>query len=185
MNAESGQMTQASDMPGLQLPAPVCNLLYVDLPQASSLDAAMRLIEQVRQIMLGDGLLTVNGVTPAQASAQEGFDLQRLWSSNTEAYPVQGRKFKTMTPWTRQLLQRAEVFIAQGDAQMADVFDDRERISALGLHAIVNVPLRRNGRCVATFNVLGSRPEWQADELMLIRLLAVQATPWVTQSSTQ
>lgn len=182
MNGESGQMTQTSDVPGLQLPPAVCKLLYMDLPQASSLDAALSLIEQARQIMLGDGLLTVNLVTAAQAGIQEGFDLQRLWSSNTEAYPVQGRKFKTMTPWTRQLLQHAEVFVAQGDAQLASAFDDHERIAALGLHAIVNVPLQRGGHCVATFNVLSSKYEWQAQELMLIRLLAVLATPWVMKT---
>ena len=37
------------------------------------------------------------------------------------------------------------------------------------------------GRCVATFNVLGSRP--QPHEVMLARLLAVLATPWVLKSA--
>jgi len=39
------------------------------------------------------------------------------------------------------------------------------------------------GRCVATFNVLGSRPQWQPHEVMLARLLAVLATPWVLKSA--
>jgi GAF domain-containing protein len=182
MTIEAGKMIQMSGGPDLQLPPAVCKLLCMDLPQAANLNEAMNLIEQVRHIMLGNGLLTVNGVTPAQAGAPEGFDLQRLWSSNTDAYPLQGRKFKTMTPWTRQLLRRAEVFIAQGDAQMVDVFDDHERIAALGLHAIVNVPLMQGGRCVATLNVLSCRCEWQPHELLLIHLLAVLATSYVMQT---
>lgn len=163
----------------LQLSAAICALVCTDLARATSLDTAMAVIDRLRKMMLGDGLLTVNLVGASQPGSAEGFDLQRLWSSNPQAYPVAGRKRKTLTAWSCQLLQRGEVFVAQGDAEMAEVFDDHARIAALGLHAIVNVPMYRDGCCVATLNVLGSRPKWQPHEIMLARLLAVWATPWV------
>ena len=173
---------QNSGFEGLQLPAPVCALLCDVLPRANGLDAAMSVIDDVRQAMLGDGLLTVNKVSTLAASADE-FKLQRLWSSSVQAYPVAGFKIKTLTPWSCQLLLRHEVFVGEGDAALAAAFDDHARIKALGLHSIVNVPLLMKGCCAATFNVLGSQANWLPREVMLIRLLAVLATPWVLQES--
>ncbi len=168
----------------LQLPAAVCALLGEALPHASHFDAALSVIERVRQAMLGDGLLTVNKVDTLPASDGE-FELQRLWSSNLQAYPVAGLKRKTLTPWSRQLLLRHEVFIGEGDAALTAVFDDHARIMALGLHGVVNVPLLVDGRCAATFNVLGGRGQWLPRDIALIRLLAVLATPWVLQSASR
>jgi hypothetical protein len=165
----------------LQLPAAVCALLSEALPRAKSVDTALSVIERVRQAMLGDGLLTVNKVRALPASADE-FELQRLWSSNVQAYPVSGLKRKTLTPWSRQLLVRHEVFVGEGDAALTDVFDDHARIMALGLHGVVNVPLLDEGRCAATFNVLGGRAQWLPLDIALIRLLAGLARPWVLQS---
>lgn len=167
----------------LQLPAAVCALLCDVLPRATCFDAAMSVIEGVRQAMLGDGLLTVNKVSTLAARADE-FELQRLWSSNVQAYPIAGLKRKTLTPWSRQLLLRHEVFVGQGDATLTEVFDDHARITALGLHSIVNVPLLIEGRCAATFNVLGCQAQWQPHDVTLIRLLAILATPWILQGAS-
>lgn len=168
----------------LHLPAAACALICIDLAQATRLDAAMAVIDRLRQLMLGDGLLTVNLVAASQPGSAEGFDLERLWSSNTGAYPVAGRKRKTLNAWARQLLQRGEVFIAEGDTEITEMFDDHARIAALGLQAIVNLPLYLDGRCVATLNVLGSRPKWQPHEILFARLLGVFATPWVVAHGT-
>ena len=167
----------------LQLPAAVCALLCDVLPRATDFGAAMSVIEGVRQAMLGDGLLTVNKVSTLAASADE-FELQRLWSSNVQAYPVAGLKRKTLTPWSRQLLLRHEVFVGEGEAVLAKVFDDHARITSLGLRGVVNVPLLMEGRCAATFNVLGCQAQWLPRDITLIRLLAVLATPWILQGAT-
>ncbi|MBT2320841.1 GAF domain-containing protein [Variovorax paradoxus] len=144
------------------------------------MDAALRCIDGVRRRTLGDGLLTVNiDATPGRRD-DDTIELQRVWSSDPEAYPVGGRKRKTMTPWTRQLLRGGELFVGEGDAALREVFDDHERIASLGLRAVANVPLLdADGRCRATFNLLVGRPAWQAHELALVQLLAVLATPWV------
>lgn len=161
------------------LPLAACELLCRGLPRAASMDAALGLLEQARAMALGEGMLTVNqDVTTAQDPPGE-IRLRRIWSSRPDAYPVGGGKTKTLTSWSRQLLVQGEVFVGEGDASLASVFDDHARIASLGLHAVVNVPLLRDGRCVATFNVLGTRPAWLAGEVAAIELLALLATPYV------
>ena len=169
----------------LQLPAAACTALCEALPRASNPNAALQILEQVRQMLLGDGLLTVNLNATPDRIGDEVVELQRLWSSRPEAYPVAGRKSKAMTPWARQLLQRCEVFVGEGNAILMEVFDDHVLIASLRLQAVVSVPLLVGGRCVATFNVLGARPQWQPQEVTLIRLLAVLATPWVLEFAGQ
>ncbi|MGJ7490877.1 GAF domain-containing protein [Variovorax sp. ZT4R33] len=164
----------------LCLPLDVCHTLAHDLPRSRTMDAALRCIDGVRRRMLGDGLLTVNVDASPAYDESDTIDLQRVWTSDAEAYPVGGRKRKTLTPWTRQLLRRAQMFVGEGDAALREVFDDHALIAALGLRAVVNVPLLdAQGRCAATFNLLGVRPTWQPQELALVQLLALLATPWV------
>jgi hypothetical protein len=87
-----------------------------------------------------------------------------------------------MTDWSRHLLRDGQVFIGQGDADLAKAFDDHALITALGWHSIVNVPLLDGeGNCFATFNALGPRSHWQSNEVLLLRLLATLATPAVAR----
>ena len=162
--------------------AAVCDSLCDALGTAATCDDALEAIHIALSTLLGHNLLTVNLDATQPDDPPDEVQLQRLWTSDPRAYPVRGRKRKTLTPWTRQLLQRAEVFIGEGDAALAEVFEEQKSIAELGLHSVVNVPLLQGGRCVATFNVLGSRPGWQAHEVAAIRLLALLATPWVLRA---
>ncbi len=165
----------------MTLPTAAVHALCRELPRAPGLDAALQTIERVRQTLLGDGLLTVNQVQWPQADGPaEVIDLQRIWSSRPDQYPVAGRKRKTLTPWTRQLLLSSEIFIGEGQAALQQVFDDHGLILSMGLQSVLNVPLvRSDGRCFATFNVLGTRARWSALEKQQIELLAALASPWV------
>lgn len=125
--------------------------------------------------LLGPGLLTINLWRP------DTREVVRQWSSDPAAYPVGGSKRKGDTPWTRQLLERTEVFVGEGDAALAEVFDDIATIRALGLRAVVNVPIGERGRCIGTFNYLSPRSAWQADEVETLRRLADLAAPAVAQ----
>jgi hypothetical protein len=138
----------------------VCEQLCDALPRAATVDAALGHIESARRALLGPGLLTVNLNATAPDDPPDEVQLQRLWSSDPQAYPVAGRKRKTLTRWTQHLLLRAEVFVGEGEAALAEVFDDHALIATLGLRAVVNVPLLEDGRCAATFNVLGTRARW-------------------------
>lgn len=180
--AEEQGTAMASAAAAVLLPADACLALCTQLPRAADLDAALATIEGVRHGLLGEGLLTVNANLSCGSDAQV-VELQRIWSSNPAAYPPAGRKRKTLTPWTRQLLLRGEVFVGEGAEALAQVFDDHALIASLGLCAVVNVPLPgRDGMVLATFNVLGRRPRWQPEEVLLIRLLARFAAPAVERA---
>lgn len=161
------------------LPLAVCEMLCAGLPQATSLDGALILLNQARAMLLGVGMLTVNQIVSSPQDPPGEIRLRRIWSSEPGAYPVGGSKTKTATPWSRQLFDQGLVFVGEGDAALADVFDDHARIIGLGLHAVVNVPILRAGRCAATFNVLGPQAHWQAREIAAIRLLALLGAPHI------
>ena len=167
------------------VPRLVVDTLAARLPGPGDLDATMAVINQARQSVLGDGLLTVN-LNRSDLDRHlahndtDMIDLQRLWSSDPAAYPVGGRKRKANTPWTDHLLRQGRVFIGEGQAALQHAFDDHKTIWSLGLHGVVNVPLlSESGLCFATFNVLGAHDTWHTDQVAFIRLLALLATPAV------
>ncbi len=175
-------MSEASNPQGLALAALGPRLAP---PQAAALQTALAHPEHTGALfdavgdatlaLLGPGLLTINLWRP------DSREVVRQWSSDPLAYPVGGSKRKGDTPWARQLLQRLEVFVGEGDAALAEVFDDISTIRALGLRAVVNVPIGERGRCIGTFNYLSPRSAWQADEVQTLRRLAELAAPAVAQ----
>jgi hypothetical protein len=155
------------------------------LPRATTFDTAIGIVDVVRRELVGSGLLTVNlrAEDPPEADV---IALERIWTSDPEAYPVAGRKLKPLTSWTRQLLVRGDCFIGEGADALARVFDDHERIASLGLAAVVNVPLfDEDARCFATFNVLGPAARWKEEQVAAVRLLAALATPAVLREASR
>jgi GAF domain-containing protein len=177
-------MAGAAADPALRalLPLHVCESLCDGLAACTDLDEALACIERARQELLGPGLLTVNVDATRRDDPPGEFQLRRAWSSNRADYPVGGRKHKVPTPWTEQLLVRGEIFIGEGEHAIAAAFDDAPRIAALGLRAVINVPLLADSRCRATFNVLGVRPRWRAEEVATVRLLALLAQPFILRA---
>jgi hypothetical protein len=106
--------------------------------------------------------------------------LQRFYSSHASNFPVEGRKHKTLTPWTQTLFVDGDIFVAEGEEALSQTFDDYPQMRALGLNTVINVPLLKDRLCYATFNVFGKRGRWHADEISAVRLLALTATRWVT-----
>ncbi|WP_454727134.1 MULTISPECIES: GAF domain-containing protein [Cupriavidus] len=159
------------------LPAAVLDALCGELARADTPAAAFDAIGGATAALLGPGLLTIN------AWRRDSAEVERLWSSNTAAYPVGGRKRKADSAWLRQLLGRREAFVGEGDDALATVFDDIAVIRGLGLSAVVNVPVCEAGQCVGTFNFLAARTAWAPGEVATLRMLAQMAVPAVTAAS--
>lgn len=155
------------------------------LPRCEDPASALGHIDAARLALLGPGLLTVNVDATTAADPAGEIHLMRGWTSNPQAYPVGGRKRKLRTAWTEQLLVRGEVFIGEGEAALAAVFDDVALITSLGWRSVVNVPLLAGGRTRATFNVLGPRPQWQREEVAGVRLLALLAQPFILRLASE
>ncbi len=136
---------------------------------AKSPVALFRAIEDVAMRRVDAGLVTMMR-HDAVASTVE-----RLYSSNPQAYPVGGKKAKRDTAWGRKVLTEHRVLVSAGDAGLRESFDDHATIIGLGLHSCVNVPLVSDGQCVGTLNVCAARSEWRDDEIALVRALGLAA----------
>ena len=150
------------------------------MAEAPCAEAALQQIDVCRRLLAGPGVFSVQlNVTTCNDRRNEIL-LQRFYSSNREQYPVQGRKRKTLTPWTETLFLRGQVFVAEGIAALEQTFDDYEQMRPLGLNAVVNVPMLKDRLCYATFNVFGTRGGWAPSEVLALRLLAMAAARWVS-----
>ena len=115
--------------------------------EAGDAGAAFRAVEALVQKAIGFRLFTIMRL---HAGTQE---VERLYSSLPDAYPVSGRKPKQGTPWGAQVLDRGEIFIANSPDEVRAAFADYELIFSLGIGAIMNVPVRFRGASLGTMNV--------------------------------
>ena len=136
---------------------------------AASPAALFAAINQVATRRVGAGLVTAMRHNPAEST------VERIYSSNEQAYPVGGRKTKRDTDWSRKVLAEHQVLVSAGDDGIRQSFDDHAIIFSLGLHSCVNVPLVAGGQCVGTLNVLRARAGWDDDEIALVRALGLAA----------
>jgi hypothetical protein len=149
------------------------------LGEARSVEAALQQVDQVRRLIAGPGIFSIQlNVTTARDPSNE-LRLRRFYSSAATRWPVNGVKRKTFTPWTEMLFVRGQPFVAEGADALARAFDDYEQMKPLGIDTVVNVPLLRDNLCYATFNVFGTRGRWQPHEVLGIRLLALATARWV------
>ena len=161
------------------MPTALTNDLLDVLAEARSADAALRQVDRMRSLIAGEGIFSIQqNVTTAHDPAGE-IRLRRFYSSEAGRHPVGGGKRKTLTPWTDCLFVQGRVFVGEGEKTLAQHFDDFEQMRPYGLQSVINVPLLRGDVCYATFNVFGTRAEWQPHEVLGIRLLALAAARWV------
>lgn len=100
-------------------------------------------------------------------------EVERVHTSNPQAYPLAGRKPRRDTPWSRQVLVRGEPYYANEEAGIRAAFEDAEKILGLGLGAVINVPVKEGDRVLGTLNFLreagGYRREQVSEALSLAR----------------
>jgi len=135
-------------------------------------------IAEVARRRLDAGLVTAMRHDEAAAT------VERIYSSNEQAYPVGGRKLKRDTGWSRKVLVEHRVLVNAGDDDIRESFDDHAIIFGLGLHSCVNVPLVSGGKCIGTLNVLAGRAQWRDDEVALVRALGIAALAGVLMLRT-
>lgn len=136
---------------------------------AKSPVALFAAIHQVARRRLDAGLVT------AMRHDEAASTVERIYSSNEQAYPVGGRKLKRDTGWSRKVLVEHRLLVNAGDDDIRDSFDDHAIIFALGMHSCVNVPLVSTGKCIGTLNVLNARSVWSDDEVAVARALGIAA----------
>lgn len=101
-------------------------------------------------------------------------EVERVYTSNPEAYPLSGRKPRRDTPWSRQVLVRGEPYYANDEAGIRFAFEDAEKILGLGLGAVINVPVKNGNRVLGTLNFLREAGAYQpshVDDALRLTLL--------------
>ena len=99
----------------------------------------------------------------------------RIYSNMPDAYPVSGTKPIEDTAWTRALLDRREVFVANDAAGLAEVFFDHELIVSLGCELVLNVPVVAGGVALGTMNCLHEAGYYTPDRVAASDALRVPA----------
>ena len=118
------------------------------LAAAATPEAAFSALHRLADAVVGVRLFTVMTVDMAAGLAR------RAYTSDPESYPATGTKPVTMNAWFEVVHGRHEAFVANTLAEIAEVFPDHELIGSLGCGSVVNLPVLRAGRLVATVNLL-------------------------------
>lgn len=138
-------------------------------------------IQELAADTIGHQLFTV------MAFDSKRMRVQRLYSSNTTAYPPGGAKEKRDTAWGRLVLEKGQHFIGESRDDIEQYFDDSTVMFDLGLHSILNVPVKLNGQTLGTMNLCNESPGYYNDShlewggvltaLLAASLLAYQNDP--------
>jgi len=144
---------------------------------AQSAAALFDAIHQVAARRVGAGLAT------AMRHDETASIVERVYSSNEQAYPVGGRKVKKESDWSRHVLVEHRVLVSAGDDAIRKHYNDHAIIFGLGLHSCVNVPLVCAGKCIGTLNVLRAQAEWSEGDVTLARALGIAALAGVLMAT--
>ncbi|MGJ8545415.1 MAG: gamma-glutamyltransferase family protein [Sulfitobacter sp.] len=113
-----------------------------------------------------------NGLFTAMRFHAAEMEVERLYSTMPDVYPVSGRKPKRDTPWGEKVLTRRQVNIGFGPADIAWAFSDHETILGLGLQGVLNMPVVAGAQVLGTINFLRSGPGFTDAEVAIARACA-------------
>ena len=128
------------------------------IAQDASPEAAFRAVEAATRELIGHKLFTI------LVRREGGEEVERVYSSNPEAYPVQGRKRMGPTPWGALVLEQKQTFLGPDKSAIRWAFPDHELIESLGLGAVINVTAIQGGEVLGTLNLLDTEGAYTAQE---------------------
>ena len=79
---------------------------------------------------------------------------KRIHSSHPVEYPVSGAKPLSVGLWSRTVIERRRMFVANTIEAIAEVFPDHELIRSLGCESVVNLPVVFADEVIGTVNLL-------------------------------
>ncbi len=126
-------------------------------------------IDSIALALLERELLTINRFYP------DKMELERLFSSNPQAYPPGGRKQKEGTRWGQHVLIDQQVFLGEGVEAIRQSFDGHDTITRLGLQSVINIPITSGALCLGTLNILMRHPTILSDRVDVARQLGALA----------
>lgn len=98
----------------------------------------------------------------------------RAYSSHPKDYPVTGTKPLQENDWTRQVLSRAETFVANSTEGFSQFFADHAVINALGCEAVVNIPVSDGKEVQGTVNILDKAGHFTPERVAALEQLVAE-----------
>ena len=145
--------------------------------ESAEAEAVYRLVERISAQTIGWRLFTILRYVEAEGA------VERIYSSDPKTYPVGGRKLLSQFTSNHGAMQRGEIFLAPTRADVRQAYADHESLFALGVTAILNVPIRHAGRRLGTMNLCGEEGVYGATEVARGRVLAGLLAPWLLQGT--
>ena len=84
---------------------------------------------------------------------EAGF-MRRLYSDNTELYPVPGADAIGDTIWEQTIIGKREPLVLNTAKALGDVLPEYPKLAALGCHSMLNLPVVVAGVSIGTLNML-------------------------------
>lgn len=135
-----------------------------------ALQAVLRVIADIAREKMAVSTFSATTCRP------EALELERIFSSRPDAYPVGARKSKVGTSWAQHVMRDRKVFVGEGALEMAAAFDDQQRMASLGIRSIINVPILVGDRCIAVLNFGRDVERIEPADVHLARCLGEIAT---------
>ncbi len=106
-------------------------------------------------------------------------EVERLYSSNTDAYPVGGRKQKKDTHWGKKTLDEGQLYICHTAADIERTFFDHALIFSLGVGGMVNAPVMLGGRCIASLSISAATDRFSEADAPDLAIIAGLTLPLI------
>lgn len=82
-------------------------------------------------------------------------EVERIYTNSPGSHPVGGRKRIADYPHNQSVLARGDIYVAADRDAVARTYLNPERIFALGVTSIMNVPVRHSGCNLGALNLFG------------------------------
>ena len=126
-------------------------------------EAMFRAVDSTVKKLTGHKLFTLLFVVPG------GKEVERIYSSNPQAYPLTGRKPMNRTPWGDHVIAGRKAWLGRDMDAIRWAFFDHELIASLGCGACVNVPVCALGEVIGTMNVLDAERAYDERHVALMQ----------------
>jgi hypothetical protein len=108
-----------------------------------------------------------------------GHEVERIYTSDPEAYPLAGRKPMGPTPWGKHVIDGRQAWHGRTMADIRWAFPDHALIESLGCGSCINIPVMAFGRLLGTMNVLDREEAYDDRTVEVLSLFApVLALPF-------
>lgn len=128
--------------------------------------ASFRLVEEICRRAFGFRLLTVLRHKAGQP------EIERVYSSQPETYPIGIRKPMGATPWGKIVLDQGQGWWGEGEQTIRWAFPDATKILSLGCESCLCAPVLDRGQVIAVLSLNDAQGAYRPEDLDPLGVIA-------------